>query len=218
MTDHPTAPSCAIIDFNGVLGRQPTQGDWESLARSAAWPASLEQLQDAFWQRRPAFDLGAITAREFWAPLLAPGADMQRTIDVDAAMWLDVDPQVLGILQDARSLGLRLVMLSNAPRSVAQSITAAPWSQLFEALVFSCYIGANKPDPQAYQAALEAIGGPDPSDVVMVDDRRDNITSAVRLGLTGHHYQGCPEHLSRALLEPAAAPRRGHLQLVTSTP
>jgi putative hydrolase of the HAD superfamily len=201
----------ALVDFNGVLGRQPGHRDWAELAAAAAWTASLEELQQAFWERRPAFDLGAISPAEFWGPLVAPGACLEETVAVDAAMWLEIDPEVLRVLQSARSNGTRLVMLSNAPVPVADLITAAPWSDLFDDLVFSCHIRASKPSPQAFQAALDIIGSPDPGEVLLVDDRADNIASAVSLGLNAHLYQ------DRALLNPAAPGlRRPPLRLVTS--
>jgi FMN phosphatase YigB (HAD superfamily) len=62
---------------------------------------------------------------------------------------------------------------------------------------------------------MDVIGGPDPGDGFMVDDRADNIAAAVDLGLNGHHYQGQTAHLERALLG-ASTPVSPHLCLATS--
>jgi putative hydrolase of the HAD superfamily len=40
-----------------------------------------------------------------------------------------------------------------------------------------------KPDPRAYEAALTALGDPDPGSVVFVDDQRGNLRGAEQCGL-----------------------------------
>ncbi|MFC1435378.1 HAD-IA family hydrolase [Streptacidiphilus sp. N1-3] len=189
----------AVVDFNGVLGRHPTHEHWSALAKASVWGGSTGELQQAFWAQRAVYDAGKITEREFWRPLAGPGAALDQVADQDAAMWLEIDPQVLDALNNAVDDGIRLVMLSNAPRPVADLITAAPWSGLFAHLLYSCDLGLNKPARGAYWAALAAAGNPDPADVLFVDDRIDNIASARQMGLLTHHYQGHPENLAANL-------------------
>jgi putative hydrolase of the HAD superfamily len=198
----------AIIDFNGVLGRHPTYDHWSALAKTSVWPGTTAQLQQAFWEQRAVYDAGQISEQEFWRPLAGPGASLEQVADLDAAMWLEVDPQVLDVLQDAAADGVRLVMLSNAPVPVADLITAAPWTSIFDSLLFSCHLRINKPSRGAYWAALEAAGNAAPADVLFVDDREDNISAAHQLGLHTHHYQGRPADLAADL----RAHNRGGLQ------
>ena len=40
-----------------------------------------------------------------------------------------------------------------------------------------------KPDPRAYEAALTALGDPDPATVVFVDDQQDNLRGAEECGM-----------------------------------
>lgn len=199
-----TAPShsgsrWAVVDFNGVIGRHPTWKHWSGLAKTSAWSGSTAELQQAFWLQRAIYDSGQLTPREFWRPLAGRGASLDQVAELDAAMWLEIDPQVLEVLQTAARDGIRLVMLSNAPVPVADLITAAPWANLFETLLFSCHLGLNKPAADAYRAALRAAGDPDPADVIFVDDREDNIAAADALHLRTHHYQGHPAHLAADL-------------------
>ena len=40
-----------------------------------------------------------------------------------------------------------------------------------------------KPDPGAYEAALAALGDPDPATVVFVDDQQENLRGAEACGM-----------------------------------
>ncbi|MEY9840624.1 HAD-IA family hydrolase [Streptacidiphilus sp. EB103A] len=199
-TNTNTAAPWALLDYNGVLGHQPLPADWQDLATAAHWTGTLTSFQDAFWKARDAYDRGTVTTAEFWATLKTPPHAVATATALDTAMWLRTDPHVLGLLADAVSRGVRLAMLSNAPTNVARAIEAAPWSGLFEHLLFSCDIGANKPEHPAYHHALTTLDTlHQPADVTFVDDRHDNVDAATRLGLRGHHYQGEPHTIHRAI-------------------
>jgi putative hydrolase of the HAD superfamily len=54
----------------------------------------------------------------------------------------------------------------------------------FDFIVDGSITGYLKPDPRAFELALEAFGNPDPSDVVFVDDQRINLRGAETVGLS----------------------------------
>jgi FMN phosphatase YigB (HAD superfamily) len=53
---------------------------------------------------------------------------------------------------------------------------------LFQARIYSHEIGAMKPQPEIYNAAREAVGNPDPVEMLFIDDLEPNILGAVALG------------------------------------
>lgn len=55
---------------------------------------------------------------------------------------------------------------------------------VFDPICYSHEIGANKPDPEAYAAALAAMGA-EPADVFFIDDRRQQIDGAALVGIRG---------------------------------
>lgn len=65
-----------ILDYNGVIGLQPTTDQWLRLARTALWPDDLPAFQNAFWNARPAYDAGQLSDLAYWATVLNhhPGA------------------------------------------------------------------------------------------------------------------------------------------------
>lgn len=59
---------------------------------------------------------------------------------------------------------------------------------VFRDVVISGDHGVIKPDREIYDIALSRMGGPDPSDVLFIDDRAENIAAAEALGIHGHVF------------------------------
>ncbi|MEV8601132.1 HAD family phosphatase [Streptomyces griseoviridis] len=215
-SSQPTTPRSAdleavILDYNGVIGRQPGPAQWTRLAELAGWHShETHAFQQAFWQRRKTYDQGITETQAFWSGLLRNGrtAPAGSTLlaalgRADTDMWTATDPAVLDLLHTAHATGLRLVLLSNAPKPLANTLDDAEWcTTLFSRTVYSARIGVNKPHKRAYKAALEAAGMPHPSKTLFVDDRLDNVEAAEQLGLQALHYTGDPAALARWLPRP----------------
>ncbi|KUO04579.1 HAD family hydrolase [Streptomyces caeruleatus] len=205
----PTAVDAVIIDYNGVIGRQPSTLMWRCLAALAEWPADqLDSFRDAFWAPREAYDAGELSDLAYWAKVLGhhPSPRWLRTlIAADTAMWTGTDPFVLDTLYLARAEGLPMVLLSNAPAHLSNVLNATDWRrELMDDALYSARLGLCKPDPAAYEHALAATGVDDPSRVLFVDDREDNCQAAAELGLRTLHYTGQLADLAQELL-PAPA-------------
>ncbi len=88
----------------------------------------------------------------------------------------------------AAARGFRLALLSNAPVEVARAIDRQPWLAAFTPRVYSCDLGAIKPDPAVYRSLLDVLGA-DAGDVVFLDDREDNVAAAGELGIEAHLFK-----------------------------
>ncbi|ULR53928.1 HAD family hydrolase [Streptomyces deccanensis] len=201
----PTRADAVIIDYNGVLGRQPTPAMWTRLADLAEWPSGhIAAFQDAFWAPREAYDAGELSDLAYWAKVLGhhPGARWLRTLrTADAAMWIRTDDRILDILRRAHATGLPMVLLSNAPHFLSDILDATDWRrELMTDALYSARLGLCKPDPAAYRHALVATGIADPGRVLFIDDREDNCQAAAELGLRTLHYTGQPADLEEQLL------------------
>lgn len=199
----PTGVDAVILDYNGVIGAQPTLAQWQHLARLAGWPdTDLASLQHAFWNAREPYDAGQLSDLAYWAKVLGyhPGPRLLRELrTADTAMWTRTDPHVLDILYRARTAGLPMVLLSNAPAHLSNVLDATDWRRhLMDDALYSARLGLCKPDPAAYEHALAATGIADPGRVLFVDDRADNCRAARRLGLRTLHYTGSPADLRTA--------------------
>ncbi|MFF7953920.1 HAD family hydrolase [Streptomyces griseorubiginosus] len=202
-----------ILDYNGVIGLQPTQQMWVRLAALAGWPAEqTADFETEFWARRAPYDAGEISTHNFWSGLLngqlnaPPGSALLDALrSTDAEMWTHTDEALVQILQAAQATGLRMVLLSNAPHPLAEALDRAPWcSTLMSKTIYSARLGVNKPDPRAYEAALVAAGLPHPDNTLFVDDRLENISAAAQLGMRTFHFTGDRHALSRSIPQLAA--------------
>ncbi|WP_019070602.1 HAD-IA family hydrolase [Streptomyces hokutonensis] len=203
-TTHPGLDA-AILDYNGVLGLQPTADQWRHLARTANWPEQdLNGFRNAVWNARPAYDAGQLSDMAYWAKVLGahPGPRLLRQLrDADTEMWTTTDDRVLAVLERAHHSGLPLFLLSNAPAHLSDVLDATDWCRrLMTRAFYSARLQTVKPDPAAYRQALAATGARDPRRVLFVDDRADNCQAAEGLGLRTLHYTGRIADLEAALL------------------
>ncbi|MEV0469218.1 HAD-IA family hydrolase [Streptomyces prunicolor] len=203
-TAHPGLDA-AILDYNGVLGLQPTDDRWRHLARTANWPEQdVNGFRNAVWNARPAYDAGQLSDMAYWAKVLGahPGPRLLRQLrDADTEMWTTPDDRVLTVLERAHHSGLPLFLLSNAPAHLSDVLDATDWCRrLMTRAFYSARLQTVKPDPAAYRQALAATGARDPRRVLFVDDRADNCQAAEGLGLRTLHYTGRIADLEAALL------------------
>lgn len=83
---------------------------------------------------------------------------------------LEPYPEVPDVLADLRRKGVRVVVCSNWDWDLDVAIERAGLAGLVDASVTSARVGARKPHPRIYRAALTAAGDPDPAGVVFVGD------------------------------------------------
>jgi len=89
----------------------------------------------------------------------------------------------LSTLDALRELGLKLGVVSNCSEETPIQWPLQPMAPRFDAVVFSCDIGAVKPDPAAYHAVLGPLQV-DPRACVYVGDGNDNeLAAASALGM-----------------------------------
>jgi putative hydrolase of the HAD superfamily len=131
-------------------------------------------VADVFAEAGLTHDEGRLTAyREFWEP---------HTL---------TDPAVPGLFGGLRGLGLRVGILSNTiwPRDWHEHVFARDGvDHLIDGAVYSSEIAWTKPAPQAFEAAMAAVGATDPRRCVFVGDRLfDDIWGANQVGMRTVH-------------------------------
>ncbi|MGW2584231.1 HAD family hydrolase [Streptomyces virginiae] len=101
----------------------------------------------------------------------------------------DPDHEVLRLVRASRPCRTALftnndaLLLSALPRVMPQV------AECFDKLVFSCELGAKKPDPRAFEQALSEMSA-DPADAIFIDDKAENVSAAGRLGIPGVRFHG----------------------------
>ena len=167
-------------------------------AETDAWRAAREHqrsgtLDELF--RRVGIDPGAeqhpaalVAYQEFWSP---------HTL---------IDPEAPVLLRGLRERGIRVGVLSNTlwPREHHEEVFRRDGVlDLIDGAVYSSEIAWTKPHPEAFRAAMAAVGADDPGRVVFVGDRPyDDVHGAKQVGM-------------RAVLVPHSAipqDQRGHVE------
>ncbi|GIV97862.1 MAG: haloacid dehalogenase [Herpetosiphonaceae bacterium] len=192
-----------IFDFGGVFSPQH-----ESLAGFTAaakrFGRSEQELYDLLYSGEEwrLARTGRLRAEEYWRRMmgllgLQPDGDVQSFL-AELFSGEAIDPQVVRI---ATLLGQRypLALLSNALDDLEILLVEKyRLRHLFAAVINSAAVGVAKPDPQAYELALQALGL-SPSEALFIDDKQRNVQAALTLGIPSIRYT-TPQALTAELL------------------
>lgn len=87
------------------------------------------------------------------------------------------------LLEEGRRRGMEIVLVTNSPRRDARrSLEALALDEAFDPMVFAEEVGAVKPDPAPYRAALEKLGV-SPEETLAFEDSPTGVKSAVEAGV-----------------------------------
>ena len=94
-----------------------------------------------------------------------------------------VEPEILDMLNEITTSGIRLGLISNTDGSEILDWANSPLSNFFEVTVFSNVIGMVKPDADIYQHACKNLGVA-PSDCIFIGDgNSDELRGAAQVGM-----------------------------------
>lgn len=136
------------------------------------------QISDDEWRRR----IASLLSQDF------PEANAESAVELWSASPGEVDLEVLEILQACRKRA-KLVLISNATSRLLSDLRRLGIAEDFDYIINSSEVGAAKPDPNIYFAALNTVGAV-PGQALFVDDNAGHVAAATRLGIAGHTYAG----------------------------
>jgi len=120
------------------------------------------------------------------------GLQIERGIDAKAYLDYVHDVDLSGILTPDPALRAALdritlpkIIFTNACESHAHNVLGCmELNHCFDAIIDVMAVQPYcKPEPEAYHIALQLAGSPDPREVLMVDDRSENLAAAAKLGI-----------------------------------
>ena len=95
-----------------------------------------------------------------------------------------IEPDILDMLNEITTSGIRLGLISNTDGSEVLDWAKSPLSDFFEVTTFSHAVGMVKPAPHIYQHACENLGVA-PSDCIFIGDgNSDELRGAARVGMS----------------------------------
>lgn len=172
-----------IFDWGGVLCEDTARGLVTYFSR--ALDVDPQRLVKAFRPFLPAFQKGELSETELWRGLAASlGLDRQLTRPLwGEALRAIYSPreEMFVLAAQLKAKGYRIGLLSNAEMAAMEFFYEQSY-QMFDEAIFSCAVGARKPEHRIYEVALERLRVL-PTEAVFIDDRVDFIEGARKLGI-----------------------------------
>jgi putative hydrolase of the HAD superfamily len=109
-------------------------------------------------------------------------------LDGQVHVYEDSRPALRGL----RERGVRTAIVSNCDHAARPLIEELGLDREVDALVLSFEVGAHKPDPAIYRAALDALGT-GPEHAVFVDDQPAYLDGAAALGISTRYIRRASE-------------------------
>jgi putative hydrolase of the HAD superfamily len=207
-----------IFDWAGTLTpwhSVEARGAWLAAVSDAELAARLHAAEEAAWIRSRDERRSATLSDVFAA------AGVEHTDEMLAAFheWWEphtlLDPDAPPLFAGLRERGIRIGILSNTIWSRAEHERIFARDEvltLIDGAVYTCDIEWTKPHPEAFRAALDAVGVAQPERAVFVGDRLfDDIHGAKSAGLRAiliPHSTIPPEQHGPVLGEPDAVVQR----------
>jgi len=178
-------------DIGGVLVRTEDRGPRARLAQSLG--TTYEDLEELVWggERGRLAQCGHISEPEQWR-----FACRSLGLEEDQAGWLkseffagdrvdDELAQAICQLRQTYKTGVISNAMSDARRFLEEEAGIA---DAFDHLTYSYAVGIMKPQPEIFQAALQAVEV-EPGQAVFVDDFEKNVTGAREAGMQAVHFK-----------------------------
>ncbi|MEN9560349.1 MAG: hypothetical protein RLZZ502_1560 [Pseudomonadota bacterium] len=189
-------PKALLLDFGAVVSVSLFERHRQNEIAlglpvgALSWLGPINPRTDALWQ---AMQRDEMTEREYWAErakMLGFG-DMHSLLHTLTPKDPNqvVRPEIMSLLKTAKAAGIKLGVLSNELELFYGPAFCAGLEvlTLMDTIVDATHTGILKPDPRAYQLALDGLGLA-AEDVLFVDDQFRNIAGAVKCGLQTQYF------------------------------
>jgi epoxide hydrolase-like predicted phosphatase len=170
------------FDWGGVIANDPGDEFLTELIRSVG--ASDEQIKEIFEIYMKRFMRGQISEAEYWQELRTKyGLTIHDSISDEFKKWqgLVANNDILALVKEAKSRGLKVAILSNVIEPTYNVIEAAGYYGLFDEVIASCKVGFVKPEKEIYEIALNRFNVTAPESI-FIDDKQYCLDPAEAMG------------------------------------
>lgn len=187
------SPKTYLFDLYGVTLKVEGPAQFERVNRVIGEPEKTELFREVYTELRQDLNAGRISEISYWNQVQARVGlldfDFGEAMAADYAGITEADEQVKAFVDELKAQGHRIGVLANIPQGVAKKLREVhgDWLDSLDAVLFSCEIDTAKPDPRAYELAIETLGVQAP-DITFIDDRQVNVEAAREAGMSAVHY------------------------------
>jgi putative hydrolase of the HAD superfamily len=181
-----------LFDYGRVLSGPEKAQAWESMRGLLG--LSEEKFREMYWKYRDDYDRGTLSGTEYWSNIARDVAfaldddSLLELKNLDVEMWTDLNLPMVEWAHRLKNAGIRIGILSNIGDAMEQGVRAKfAWVEGFTHATWSHLLKMRKPEPGIYAAAAKGLGV-EPSEVLFIDDRVDNVAGAQAVGMLGVVY------------------------------
>jgi putative hydrolase of the HAD superfamily len=150
---------------------------------------------------RDRYESGLLTSDQLYREVLSHASlkPTQQQFFEALSDIFEPNSEIVPILHDLKTKGIRLVLLSNTNRAHYEFLAPrTPVLNLFDAKILSYEVRSSKPSPTIYQFAIRAANAP-PEECFYTDDIPEFITAGKQQGLDAELFVSAAD-LKRQLL------------------
>lgn len=192
------ARTAVLVDFGGVITSSVLQAFTDfgaSLGGDPRLPLDLLSRDQPSRTLLADHECGRIDAgafeRGFAERLRAHGADVPAEgLAARMQAGMSIDQDMLALLGDLRAAGYPVALVSNSFGT--GTYDGVDLAAVADAVVISAEVGIRKPSRRIYAIACERLGV-SPEEAVMIDDLRQNLDGAARIGIGGVLHTGAAD-------------------------
>ncbi|GAB7110596.1 HAD-IA family hydrolase [Streptomyces phaeofaciens JCM 4814] len=187
-----------LVDFGGVITSSVLRAFTDfgaSLGGDPRLPLELLSRDERSRALLADHECGRIDAedfeRGFAERLRAHGADVPAEgLMARMQAGMSIDQEMLALLRDLRAAGRPVALVSNSFGT--GTYDGVDLASVADVVVISAEVGIRKPSRRIYVIACERLGV-DPEEAVMIDDLRQNLDGAARIGIAGVLHTGAAD-------------------------
>jgi putative hydrolase of the HAD superfamily len=195
--------SSKVVVFD--LGKVLVDFDYSIAARKVAARSKISLLDLAsFLSASPLliqYESGMVNRREFFEGI-RDAIGFQGTMEEFGGYFADIFteiPEMVALHAELRRRGCKTYIFSNTNDLAIEHVERNfPFFKNFDGYIYSCEVGAMKPDAKIYEA-MEKLCGCSGADIIYLDDRLENVQAGLARGWRAFVHE-TPEK-TRAVLE-----------------
>jgi putative hydrolase of the HAD superfamily len=199
----PATAKAVAFDWGGVLIENPAETIVAYCSRVLRVTPAL--FAEQFAEVEPAFQIGAMSEEEFWtivcARLGVPTPTVRSLWGAALRHAYRPRPEMFAFAASLRRRRIPTALVSNTELP-ALDLYRERHEGAFDQVILSCLEGMRKPFPEIYRLTAERLGVLR-EEVLLIDDREENVEGARRAGLKAILFRSSAETIANvnALLD-----------------
>ncbi len=181
-----------LFDFGQVLSLSADPAVWQQMRTLSG--LSQADLHREYWAHRHDYDRGALNSQTYWRAVAAGSQttftpeQITALIAADVNLWSRLNLPMVEWAQRLQRAGIRTGILSNIGDAMAEGLVAKfDWIAAFDHCIWSHSLKLAKPEAAIYHRAAEGLHT-DPSEILFIDDKPENIEAAEAVGMQAIQY------------------------------